>query len=434
MRVPHGAVMAGLVTLTTAGVAVHHAPAATHRDVTRFRSEAVVPADSFVQSVGVNIHVSYFKSPYDRDLAPLLQQLGVRHVRDGAHVFANQGWMREVYGRMRALAARGFRFDLIMAPYDKGADFNRADHVRTAADQIGVNAIDAFEGLNEPDHGNRPGWVEQTRSFQQALYAAVKGDPALKQIPVIAPSVTSANSAQALGDLSAVVDLGNMHSYPGGQSPVASLLLNLRMVRAISGDKRVAATETGYHDGIGARTTHPYVSDATAAKYVPRLVLEYFRAGVVRTYLYELMDMTPNPAVGPLPFGLVRADGSPKPAFTSLSNLLAILADSGAAGAPAGTLDYQLVGDTMDVHQLVLGKRDGRVYLVLWQERSSHDLASHRDLTAPARRLELRLARQAARAQIYQPGQSRAPVRSAAGVTSLSLDVPDEPLIVELSR
>lgn len=400
-------------------------------------SDPTVPAapvrstDEFVQSVGVNVHVSYLNTPYDRDLAPLLKPLGVRRLRDGGGVFPNAGWMDEIYGRMRALAAAGYRFTLVMAPLGGTTDYSKADHVATVGTQLGASAIDAFEGLNEHDNDNVSAWVTQTRTFQRALAAAVRGNAALKSIPIIAPSVTSAGAATALGDLSDAADFGNMHSYPGGQSPLPSLQSNLQMVRAISASRRVMATETGYHDDL-VSPGHPGVSDAAMAKYVPRTVLEYYRAGVPRTFLYELIESSTIADAAHLPFGLIRANGQPKLAYTALGNLMTLLADSGTGTRPA-TFAYSVVGDTTDVHRVALARRDGKVSIVLWLEKPSFDVTAEKPISVPTRRLVVKLGRQASRVAVYRPVASRTPIQQPTNVSSVTVDVPDEPLIIRIT-
>src|SRR5262245_21348572 len=54
-------------------------------------------ADSFVQSIGVNLHLNYFQTTYGTGWAtivkPRLLELGVKHVRDMGNVTTNDGWM-----------------------------------------------------------------------------------------------------------------------------------------------------------------------------------------------------------------------------------------------------------------------------------------------------------------------------------------------------
>ena len=78
------------------------------------------------------------------------------------------------------------------------------------------------------------------------------------------------------------------------------------------------ATETGYH--TLARPGRAGVSEAAAAIYIPRLLLNNFAAGVKRTFLYELLDEGMSPHDNEQHWGLVRYDGAPKPAYHTLSN------------------------------------------------------------------------------------------------------------------
>ena len=75
-------------------------------------------ADAFVNSIGVNVHLSYFQSPYGKSwddiVKPKLLASGIRHIRDGATVLPDDRWMQIVYGRMNELAARGVHADLVI--------------------------------------------------------------------------------------------------------------------------------------------------------------------------------------------------------------------------------------------------------------------------------------------------------------------------------
>lgn len=397
---------------------------------TTLRTVPVKPSTSIADGVGINIHASYFNTAYDRDMAPYLTNLGIRRVRDGGLVFANDGWMRTVYGRLQALANKGFRFTFVMAPYANNGVYTNASHVSTVANWIPASTIDGFEGLNEPDLSRRSTWVADTRNFQKALYTAVRADSRLVNVPVLGPAVTSSGAATSLGDLTTWLTQGNMHSYPGGKSPVPSLVFNLTMVKPISGTRAVVATETGYHSDATVVTTHPAVSATAMARYVPRLALEYARAGVTRTFVYELFD-TPGTS-GNMLFGLVNADGRVKPAYNALANLNAILADA-STGTMKSTFTYALAGDTTDVHQMVLGKRDGRVYLAVWQEKPSYDTVLNKDIVVPNRNLQLVFGAPTA-VQLYRPRASRTAYLNAGTVTTLALSVPDEVIVVEMKQ
>ena len=80
-------------------------------------------------------------------------------------------------------------------------------------------------------------------------------------------------------------------------------------------------TEIGY-------TTDPSnkqgIPEDVEAKYMPRLILEQILHEIRRTYIYELIDVGPKVSKNDAAFGLVRNDGTPKPAFNALKNLIQI--------------------------------------------------------------------------------------------------------------
>jgi hypothetical protein len=93
---------------------------------------------------------------------------------------------------------------------------------------------------------------------------------------------------------------------------------------------------------------------------------------VGRTYIYELIDQGEH-AGDSGHFGLARIDGSRKPAFTALKNLMATLADPGQPAVPKN-LQFTLVGASSRVHHLLMAKRDGSYYLAFWVEGQDYDV------------------------------------------------------------
>ena len=95
---------------------------------------------------------------------------------------------------------------------------------------------------------------------------------------------------------------------------------------SVSGRKPVWATEAGFQTAARSRDGQPPVSEKAGAVYLLRTFLEHFISGVRRTYAYELLDESAEPALrkSEQHFGLLRHDFSPKPAYTALRNLLAL--------------------------------------------------------------------------------------------------------------
>ncbi|MBD2020513.1 hypothetical protein H6F43_09965, partial [Leptolyngbya sp. FACHB-36] len=148
-------------------------------------------------------------------------------------------------------------------------------------------------------------------------------------------------------------------------------------------------------------------------------------------FLYELLNERPA-GDQENNFGLLRVDGSPKPAFTALKNLIALLQDAGTPIQP-GTLSYSLSGDLAHVHHTLLQKSNGRFYLVLWQEISCFDVQQRTDVATIDRPLTLTLNTAVAQATGYYPISSTAPAWQSSNPRQLPISVPDHPLVIELS-
>jgi hypothetical protein len=169
------------------------------------------------------------------------------------------------------------------------------------------------------------------------------------------------------------------------------------------------------------------------ATYVPRMYLEYFRRGVLRTFSYELLDEDAGSGDREDNFGLLRNDFSEKPAFGALRNLIEILEDPGPR-FPAGSLGYTLSGDTDDLRSLLLQKRDGTFFLALWRATEVWDPRSRSELSSPPRKVDVSFGRLVEGAEVYAPNVSAAPVNTlgAVGARPLSLAIGPEVVILRV--
>lgn len=384
-------------------------------------------AGQFADSIGINVHLSYRTTGYGnvRRVAALLEQLGVRHLRDGVTL-----GQTDVCRDDRALAAAGFRFTYITQANPTPAQLT------SWASCVGP-ATEAFEGLNEYDishPASDTNWAATVRSSQQDLYRSVKGTPKLAALTVVGPSLTSEAAFRTVGDLSPELDAGNMHDYFANHEPetggwglggYGSIAYNIRVARAVDPAKPIESTETGYGTDRAERT----VDDAAQATYLPRLLLQHFADGVPRTFGYELLDE------GGAPFdhyGIVGGDLSPKPAYTALASLIAHVRDT-TDGFSTGTLRYTLDGDGTDVHHVLLQKRDGRFMLALWIAASSYDPATRQSRDVAPRSITLQIATPLRSAAVYAYGPDwrlhRAPLAAAP---ALHVTIGDRVTLVEL--
>lgn len=409
--------------------------ASAHDSVSVSLQERARSADSLINSIGLNVHLSYFRTAYgtgwDTIVKPKLVALGVRHLRDGGNVVPDDAWMRLVYGRMTELANAGIKFNLVMLPALGSTDYVHLNQFSRLM-EYAAPVVESFEGLNEHDLSGHAAWGTETRTFQQALYARVKGDPRTASMPVYGPSMAHPRHAVAVGDLRAWMDFGAIHPYPGGTLPMHSIPDHATRTAVISGNRPFAATETGYHTALAWTGGHPGISEDAQARYTPRLLLEFFNTGISRTYLYEFIDQGSNSADRETSFGLLRADGSEKPAYSSLRNLITILRDPGPGFAP-GELRYSLDGDSTRIQHTLVQKRDGRFYLILWQNAKSFDLQAKSNIRVTTRPYALTLRLPATQIRLFTPLTAAAATETVRGAGKIALEITDAPLIVEIT-
>jgi hypothetical protein len=409
----------------TVAAAAAFAPAAGAAEGLPARS-----ADSFVDSIGVNTHTFFndtiYYSQFDL-VKQRLAELGVRHVRED--LVPDRP---DQYERLNELAGMGIRSTLIMGDPDDGVEGLETLTSILSSELRG--AVEAIEGPNEFDSRGGSDWQPRLSDYQQRLYSLVKSDPSLAALPVVGPSIVQRRNQEALGDISGALDYGNIHSYPDGYSPESNLTAHLERGANNSGSEPVLATETGYHTTAGWTGEHNPTSERAMAIYTPRMFLEYFRTGVARTFSYELLDEKPDRGEREHNFGLLRNDFSEKPAFAALRNLIDILEDPGPAFEPTA-LDYSLGGDTEDLHDVLLQKRDGSFYLALWRARDVWDPVAQTDLEVPSGRVSVELDRQLLSAETYAPNVSSSPLGSISSVSGrpLVVDVGAEIVIVKLT-
>lgn len=393
------------------------------------------PADALVNSIGINVHLSYFQTPYGTGfntiIKPKLKELGVRHLRDVGSVTTNNGWMNTVYGRAKELGYMGMRFNYVMRPGESGS-YTNVDHFERLMTYV-APFVENFEGLNEHDLSGRANWAAEARTFQQALWNKVKKDPRTLNMPVFGPSMGRPGNAAQVGDLSAYFNYGSIHPYPGNGVPTAMLAYNRTHMQPMTRSRNFVATESGYHTLTSWLGAHSPVTEQAMGRYVPRLFLEYFDAGLPRTYLYELIDQGTGHATRENHFGLLRNDGSEKPAFRALANMIAILKDPGA-GFTTSSLAYSVTGDTLGLKQMLLQKRDGRFYLALWHQGSSYDVTLKTDLPLVSRTVTVRFDAPVARVQQYRPNVSTSATNLVTSVTSVNLSVDDRVLLLEIVK
>ncbi|MEJ1961714.1 MAG: hypothetical protein WDO56_09280 [Gammaproteobacteria bacterium] len=349
-------------------------------------------ATAFVDSIGVNVRFSNHKTPYVTSF-PLAKEkllaLGVRHVRDAAVDKAGGFNDRDQAALFREIGEAGVRVAFVFGPGVSQA-FVQGFPARVAP------AFEAYELPNEMNAA-RPDWVQTLRGWAPQFQSYIRSNPATARYPIIGPSLTDKgdNPSGALGDLSGYFDFGNTHAYYSSREPgtqgwgrpgappcnpwrYGSTEFNLCNARRVSGQKPVMSTETGWLTDVESPSEVP---EDLQAKYLVRMLLLHFDAGIARTYIYQLMDSGSD---GFRNSGLVTAIGEERPAFKEIRTLISTLQGGKSVEHPV-VVPLALSGDTTSVRKMAFQKSDGTVHVILWLEEPGMDpITRQRQVVTPA--------------------------------------------------
>lgn len=416
---------------------------AIHTPIARGNPVAAVHVDTFIDSMGVNIH------HLDSSERSWLAELGFRHIRDNSNAYpgsTDETALTELYNTFGIKTGFPARTAWTISNQVLFARNAFIDWVEGINEPDGANPAITYNGLTDRDSG--PNDFDATFTFQNALYSALKADPQTSALEVLPPPMANVVKCRDIANVS--FNTASVHYYPGGQRPTggpgylafstllsdASCLKNPKI-----NNMPLIVSEAGYHTYIN-QPGHPGISEAAYAKYAPRIFTEFFNRGIKRTYLYQLRD-DPLPANPPSPmeyyFGLVDFNNIKKLPFFRIKNLISLLSDTTSWNGSSwsypsftpGALDYTLTGETHNVQQLLLQKSNGEYYLLLWQDISVYNTSTHADITNPAAVVTLNLNTPIGLVETYLL-DSTAAKASYANSRSITLNVPDEVMIVRL--
>ena len=427
------------------------------------RAEAAEPADGglrtarawdFLNSIGVCLHIQHGDDA--ARIAPLLRYTGVRNVRDAADGNYDMSGLLLVH--------REAGVGVVFGPGSGARDGCVESTLRAARELHEAGALVAIEGPNEPNNfggvtyggeagGRELSWLPVAR-MQRDLYAAVKADADLRQYPVYSSSEMGAQSdncglqfleiPEGAGTLmpagTRYADYANCHNYmyhpswpgaphdnqvwnaadPTPECHADGLYGNFGRTwrRGFEGYAQGqldtlprVTTETGVRVGDcdGA------VTESVQAHNYMNVYLAQFARGWTKTFIYEFIDD------GDGRFGFYGSDYTTKRmAADCLHNLTTILHDE----APARLLprfDYAIEPQPATVHDLLLVKGDGSLWLVVWGERVEGEDT-----------VTVRLPRRMRRIAVYDPVEGVEPLQRLERTDEVRLTVSDGPLIVEL--
>lgn len=403
-------------------------------------SSTVLSARAFVDSIAVNAHSGYSSSSayasYGNSSLILddLHYLGVTTIRDALPTDPNAAPL------VNALAAAGVKFDFVVSsdlPASGAAGI--AQFIASLDSFVAKypNSIVAIEGLNEANiqafsyKGSSS--MAAAAQFQKDLYTAIKADGHLGGVSVYNLTLALNDSAAyaKLGDLSKYSDYSTSHAYVATSTPENyGIQYSIGVAARSSPGNPSVITETGYttlasYSGLG-------VDQLVQAKSILNSLVDAFKDGVSKTYLYELLNhgSSSHPEGS---FGLFNADGTPKLAATAVHNLTAILADDGSGGrTPTTALAYTINNLPTSGNSMVLAKSNGAYELVVWAEPKLWNDANDTEISNPTTRAKVHLGTVHKTVTIYDPLNTSKPIAAYTNVQDFTLPVSDHPLVIEI--
>ncbi len=345
--------------------------------------------EDFLDGVGVNVHLG--SEPYASrftEVTDLLVRCGIRHLRDELRPSNDRARWKHLH------AAHGIRANLLVSPAT-----NTVPEMMAYLDAVGPETVSAIEGQNEGDSdwfmaqpAARPHWAEAVVAYQRAVHRSLRARYAPDALPILSPSVLDykPEDVALIKGAAAFCDAVAVHSYvqhgqePETDDPYAGLGWYLAHMRdAFKPGAPAFCTEVGYCNLV--RPGGGGVSEEAAGIYIPRLLMNNFAAGIPRSFLYQLMDGGTSAENSEDHWGLVRFDGSPKPAFTALARLLGALREPGGAAPPEPPVAVALPEASADLRHVALSRPDGSVMVVLWRAVPCWDPDRAVAIAAPAR-------------------------------------------------
>lgn len=340
--------------------------------------------------MGINVHMEAMATPYRKYkfINNKLQELGMRHFRDEIND-TDSSFVYEI----QQIGKMGYTLCGLIEggnDYPKHGTRLRADAVVPMISNL-LPTIDAVEGPNEPDNQDfkydGAKFPQGAINESEDLWKIVHDHSEISSLPVLAMSQGNAPDFRLLAALTpppiGYATYGNMHAYQGGLMGDFGLGgYYIPYARLLTGRDALWTTEMGYHNNTQYLSDGEQqgVSERAAAIYLPIAFLSRFNHRVHRTFSYELIDEFSDPGLtsgsGEGHYGLLHFDGSPKPAFGAMKNLLALLRDPEAKALQPGSLTVAFIGAPSTMGYALLEKSSGDYYLAIWNDVSVYQIAN----------------------------------------------------------
>ena len=393
-----------------------------------------VSASNFANNIGVNTHLDFNWSVAYSDLAQVanaLSYLGVKTVRDSED---NPNDPQE-FAALNQMT--GIKFDFFVSPGSVGL----TTQLQWWSENPSI--IRDVEGANESDNFgqsyNGLSGVAAAEAEQAAIKTFVTTHPAFASTPIIQASFGQGSTFANVSGIAGDANYANAHQYFGtGNNPGAANQIGIveGLAQGISGSDPMAITETGYQTQPGNVFG---VSQIVQAKYTLDLLFDEWKTGVSMIDLYELVDEQPEAGdTNPENFyGLFNNDWTPKPAAIALHNLLTIFNESDGATPSVvtpGTLAYSVTNMPSGGNSELFQKADGTFVLALWNDVRLSGPVTQTNITVAPVAVTLNLGQSFAYVDVFDPLSGSAPIEVLSNTSTISLSLPDHPILIELSN
>ena len=401
-------------------------------------SNPAVRSADFINSIGVDTHLSYFDTAYANQDMVLsdLAYLGVTHVRD---VVVPVG--TDYVSTYEKAMAAGIKFDSVIPinMLDVPTDIAIMSQLETAY----PGGIEAIEGINESSptfsYAGLTGDAA-ANAFQAVLYKAIQASPVLSGVQVynftVGTNPYDPATYTQFASSTPQYTMGNVHDYVGGAAPNTGKWFLEEQLGGAPNSPYVV-TETGYDTMPGTDTDGSQgVNQDVQARYTLDDIFDLISGGASKAYVYELLDefADPNMTDHEQHFGLFNHDGTPKEAAVALHNLTSTLADTGTTASTfkTGTLAYTLTGLPSSGNSMVFEKSSGSFDLAVWAEPAIWDTTTLIEHPAASVPVMLQLGQIAGSVEVYDPLVGTSPIARYGQVSQITLGITDHPLIVEI--
>jgi len=378
-----------------------------------------ISTKSFVASIGVNAAIDYTDGKYANMQTVLadLSYIGVSLIRTASYFSTMSG--RAAYN---LAASDGIRFDMLL--YTSNALPATMTQLSTF-ESAHPGSIVAIEGPNEINNfgASYDGLTGAPAAiaYQNALYADVAANPVLAGTTIYSYTM-NAGAVSSTG-----YDYASIHPYAINGNPPLWYLDN--NIASFPVGKPFVVTETGYST-LGSQSGG--VDAHVQAIYDLDMVFDAKSAGAATVFLYELLDAYPDPSndlVGNH-YGLFDYTNTAKPIAVALHDLTQILGGGPASFSP-GTLAYSIAGADSTTHSILLQKATSTFDLIIWDEQTVWNNTTHSEIAPTVHTDTIDFTRMMTTVDIYDPMLGTAPIAVYHDVTSVTLAVGDDPLVVQ---